>query len=162
MFSATTHSQQVILLRGPVKLCKMSILYPFKVGRVWEISIEFVSGFLENEKVPCRMILEHFFIEETLLGTSKLVIRNFFQTTSSDQGGGLGPSPSPWGTPTSARPGTDFRAHFIEQLLLVKNLSFETFSRPPPTIWMEFWGHPHPHGVPQHQQGQGVIFQHTS
>ena len=27
-------------------------------------------------------------------------------------------SPSPWGTPTSARPGTDFRAYLIEETLL--------------------------------------------
>ena len=30
-----------------------------------------------------------------------------------------GPSPSPWGTPASGRPGTDFRTHFIEGKLLV-------------------------------------------
>ena len=30
----------------------------------------------------------------------------------------LGPSSTPWGTPTSARPGTDFRAYFIEKILL--------------------------------------------
>ena len=23
----------------------------------------------------------------------------------------------------------------------------------------EFWGHPHPHGEPQHQQGQGLILE---
>ena len=32
--------------------------------------------------------------------------------------GVLGPSPSPWGTSTSARPGTDLRAFFIEDILL--------------------------------------------
>ena len=36
-----------------------------------------------------------------------------------DPGAGVkGPYPSPWGTPTSGRPGTDFRAHFIEETLL--------------------------------------------
>ena len=30
------------------------------------------------------------------------------------------------------------------------------------TLGLEFWGHPYPHGGPQHQQGQGLIFQHTS
>ena len=30
------------------------------------------------------------------------------------------------------------------------------------TLGPEFWGHPHPNGGPQHQQGQGLIFQHTS
>ena len=32
-------------------------------------------------------------------------------------GGALGPSPSPWGTPTSARPGTGFGQFFIEEKL---------------------------------------------
>ena len=27
---------------------------------------------------------------------------------------------------------------------------------------MEFWGHPHPHGEPQHQQGQGLNSEHNS
>ena len=26
------------------------------------------------------------------------------------------------------------------------------------TLRSEFWGHPQPHGEPQHQQGQGLIF----
>ena len=32
-------------------------------------------------------------------------------------GGVLGPSPTPWGTPTSARPGTDIRVYFIEEIV---------------------------------------------
>ena len=30
------------------------------------------------------------------------------------------------------------------------------------TLGPEFQGHPHPHGGPQHQQGQGLILEHTS
>ena len=30
------------------------------------------------------------------------------------------------------------------------------------TLGPEFWGHPHRHGGPQHQQGQGLILEHTS
>ena len=29
------------------------------------------------------------------------------------------------------------------------------------TLGPEFWGHPHPHGEPQHQQGQGLILEHS-
>ena len=28
------------------------------------------------------------------------------------------------------------------------------------TLGPEFWGHPQPHGEPQHQQGQGLILEH--
>ena len=30
------------------------------------------------------------------------------------------------------------------------------------TLGLEFQGHPHPHGGPQHQQGQGLILEHIS
>ena len=30
------------------------------------------------------------------------------------------------------------------------------------TLGPELWGKPHPHGGPQHQQGQGLILEHTS
>ena len=51
-----------------------------------------------------------YFTDQLLLGIVKLVIWNFFLTSPRHLGGVLGPSPSPWRTPTSARPGTDFRA----------------------------------------------------
>ena len=31
-----------------------------------------------------------------------------------------------------------------------------------PLIWVKLWDHTHPHGGPQHQQGQGLILEHTS
>ena len=31
---------------------------------------------------------------------------------------------------------------------------------PLPDIWVQSWGHPHPHEGPQHQQGQGLILEH--
>ena len=78
-------------------------------------------------------------------------------------GGLLGPSPSPWGTPISARPGTDLIAYLIEDILLsvVKLVIWKNFWTPP-NICVEFWGHPHPHGEPQHQQCQGLILEHIS
>ena len=30
------------------------------------------------------------------------------------------------------------------------------------TLGPELWGHPHPHGGPQHQQGQGLILEDPS
>ena len=72
--------------------------------------------------------------------------------------GVLGPSPSPWGTPSSARPRTDLRAYFIEDILLgiVKLVIWKIFWTPP-SIWVESWGRPHPHGEPQHQQCHRLI-----
>ena len=59
-----------------------------------------------------------YFIKQKLLGIVRLVIQNFFLTSSRHLDGVLGPSPSPWGTPTSARPGTDFSAYFMKEKLL--------------------------------------------
>ena len=71
-----------------------------------------------------------------------------------------GPSPSPW---TLARPGTDFREYFIEEILLsIVKLVIWKFLLTPPDIWVELWGHPHCHGEPQHQKGQGLILEHIS
>ena len=99
--------------------------------------------------------------EREIVRHSKISHLKLFPDPSNHLGGVLGPST--WGTPTSARPGTDFSAHFMkEKLLGIVRLVIWNFFHTPPTIWVEFWGHPHPHGGPQHQQGQGLIFQHTS
>ena len=73
----------------------------------------------------------------------KLVIWNFFPDHSRHLGGVLGPSPSPWRTPTSARPGTDLRAYFIEQLLMGRGkLVTWNFFLTSPDIWVGSLGHP--------------------
>ena len=71
---------------------------------------------------------------------------------------GSGPSSSPWGTPTSARPGTDFRACIIEEVLLgiVKSIIWNFFWTPQ-TSWLS--SRAHPHGRLQHQQGQELILE---
>ena len=72
-----------------------------------------------------------------------------------------GPSSSPWGSPTSARPGTDFRACFIKNTLLgIIKLVIWNFFLTLPDIWVRFWSHPQPHGELQHQQGQEVILKY--
>ena len=71
-----------------------------------------------------------------------------------------GPSSSPWGSPTSARPGTDFRACFIKNTLLgIIKLVIWNFFLTLPDIWVRFWSHPQPHGEPQHQQGQELTLE---
>ena len=72
-----------------------------------------------------------------------------------------GPSSSPWGSPTSARPGTDFRACFTKNTLLgIIKLGIWNFFLTLPDIWVRFWSHPQSHGELQHQQGQEVILKH--
>ena len=58
------------------------------------------------------------FIVDILLGNrySNISHLKLFPDPSNHQGAALGPSP--WRTPTSARPGTDFRAYFIEEIML--------------------------------------------
>ena len=87
----------------------------------------------------------------------------YYFWTSGSLGWILGSSPSPWRSPTSARPGTDFRAYFMEEALLgIVKLVIWNFFLTSPDIWVGSWGHPHPHGGPQHQQGQGLILEHVS
>ena len=50
---------------------------------------------------------------------------------------------------------------FQNPMLTVVKLVIWNFFPTPPHIWVEFWGHPQPHGGPQHQQGQELIFEHT-
>ena len=80
---------------------------------------------------------------------------------SNHLGGVLGPSL--WGTQVSARPGTNFKAYSIEEILLeIERLVIWNFFLTPPDIWVEFWGQPKPHVGPQHQQGQGLILEYIS
>ena len=60
-----------------------------------------------------------YFIEDILLGIVRLNSHlKLFNNPSNHQGAALGPSPSPWRTQTSARPWADYRAYFIEGILL--------------------------------------------
>ena len=43
------------------------------------------------------------------------------------------------------------------QIQLKRRIIDLTFFQIPLDIWVKFWGHPHPHGGPQCQQGQGLI-----
>ena len=65
------------------------------------------------------IVITAYFCKQELLGMVREVNQNLFRIAIVRHlGWVLGPSPSPWRTPKSARPGTDFRAYFIKQLLL--------------------------------------------
>ena len=62
------------------------------------------------------IVITAYFCKQELLG---MVRENLFRIPIVRHlGGVLGPSPSTWRTPTSARAGTDFREYFIEDILL--------------------------------------------
>ena len=78
---------------------------------------------------------------------SKISHLKLFPDPSRHLGEVLEPSPTPWGTPTSARPGSDFKVYFIKDIFLgIVKLVILNFFVTPPDIWVSFWSHPQPHG----------------
>ena len=91
---------------------------------------------------------------------SKISHLKLFPDPSRDLSEVLEPSPTPWGTPTSARPGSDFKVYFMKDIFLgIVKLVILNFFVTPPDIWVSFWSHPQPHGELQNQPGQELILE---